>query len=356
MPSLSMATIMSAVFPGKDFISGNWQRLSMVASPYPDALSDISVLDFDEVKNRICSYRGYRLCSVDAVVADRDGHFYFIEFKDAEANPIAQLRKKAFDSLLLFWIAAGQSLSMEDIRGRSSFWYVIPDALQPSAADQLGVLFETDAGEDVQDPLPHQLDSVGQSGLYAEVRTFRTAQFTSALRAINVVGSLPEFIASARRPSGNMRRVGLTCVASLDFKTCVRSFVSLRMDLPFVELMNKRDRLLLYDGYDGETETVTLRHSWNEPYPRMVLATKTFDTLVIWAAALHADRALSDSGGVLNGTVTAEGSPPPICRPQGTSRYVLEFYDACSPYFNKKDGLQLYIDNNLYQKIDVSAG
>ena len=29
--------------------------------------------------------------SVDAVVADRDGHFYFIEFKDVEDNPIAQL-------------------------------------------------------------------------------------------------------------------------------------------------------------------------------------------------------------------------------------------------------------------------
>ena len=351
-----MATIMSAVFLGKDFISDNWQRLPMVASPYPDALPDISVLDFDEVKNHICSYRGYRLCSVDAVVADRDGHFYFIEFKDVEDNPIAQLRKKAFDSLLLFWIAIGQALTMEEIRSRSSFWYVMPDGSQFSESDRLGVLFESDGGDTLAVPQPHQLDAIGASGLYAEVKTLQTAQLLVALQAVNLVGSLRELVSCAGRSGASPRQSVQRHVDSVDFKTSVAPFVSLRMDLPFVELTNRRDRLLLYDGYDGATETVTLRHNWNEPYPRMVLATKTFDTSVIWAAALHADRALSVSGGMLNGIVTEEGNPPPICRPQGTSRYVLEFYDACSPYFNKKDGLQLYIDNNLYQKIDVSVG
>ena len=352
MPSLSMATIMSAVFPGKDFISGNWQRLSIVASPYPDALPDIFVLDFDAVKNRICSYRGYRLCSVDAVVADRDGHFYFIEFKDVEDNPIAQLRKKAFDSLLLFWLAIGQSLTMEDIRSRSSFWYVIPDASCPSESDQLGILFESDGGSTLPVPQPHQLDAVGASGLYAEVKTLQTGQLRVALQTVNLVGSLRELVASAGHsgmcPKQSVRRT----VDSVDFKTSVEPFVSLRMDLPFVELTNRRDRLLLYDGYDKDSETVSLQHYWNEPYPRMSLATKTFDTSIVWAAALHADRPLSVLGGVLSGKVTFIGEPPPVARPANTSAYVLDFYDACSSHFGRKNGLQLYVDNNLYGKIE----
>lgn len=345
---------MGAIFPGKDFVSGKWRPLSAVADPYPDAVPDVPVLDFDAVKNDICRYRGYRLCSVDAVVADCSGHFYFIEFKDVENNPIAQLRKKAFDSLLLFWIAIGQSLSMEEIRGRSSFWYVVPDDSRIDASDQLGVMFELEGGTYVAGPQPYQLGDIGANGLYAEVKTLQTSQFRAALEDVNLVQTLDELVAcSSSSEATNVRQHMVASVDSVDFKTCVKPFVSLRMDLPFVELTNKRDRLLLYDGYDSSSETVTLRYLWNEPYPRMILATKTFDTAIVWAAALHADKSLSDLGGLLNGKVTFIGEPPIVVRPVNTSDFVLDFFDACSPYFDKKNGLQLYEDNNLYKHISV---
>lgn len=342
---------MSAVFPGIDFVSANWRGMATVAAPYPDALPDCGVVDFDGVKNQLCAYRGYRYCSVDALVVGRDGRFYFIEFKDTTDNPIAWLRKKAFDSLLVFGLTVGHALSMEEIRRRAVFIYVTPDGTHMADSDKLGVIFEESAGEAPPDPLPYQLANLRATGLYSDVKSFETAQFLA------FIGSIGDFSADEIKTGAFVTcQLALTChpcvscssLTSRDLKTCVEPLLSLRMDRPFDELTNRRDQLMLADSFTAQTKCVGLHHDWAVGYPIMTLATTAFDSFVICAVAFDPGRSMDDSADAMTLASSFEGVPPLFTRPSHAFQYVYDFYDAYSPKWPVKYGLDLFRDIGFY--------
>ena len=103
-----------------------WAKLNELAAhselgaPFPCNLPAVVACDFDDLKNQCCIHRVGMLCSVDTILLGKDGRIYFIEFKDSSKNPIASLKKKAFDSLSVFWMTIHNikmALSLMDIPG-----------------------------------------------------------------------------------------------------------------------------------------------------------------------------------------------------------------------------------------------
>lgn len=348
---------MGGVLPGKDFASAHWETIADIADPYPDVLPSISALDFDSVKNEICAYRGYRWCSVDAVTIAADGRIWFVEFKDTSDNPVAKLRKKAFDSLLLFWIALGQDFSMEEIRRRAVFCYVEPNGKKARPSDEISAMFQKDAGETPEEPLPCQLGSVATSGLYNEVCAVDTNGFSVIVLnehfAVDLV-DLKQRITPARSFPMNAYRPPLP-VDSVDFKTVVRPIVELRMVDPDLQVEYDRSTLELADRIDEGRSKVTYCHLWTCSYPVMHLATKSFDTFFMWALALHQNETLLSLGNRLLCEVVFDGVAPNLVRRSGAPKFVYDFLDIWLPAYSDRFGLRVHESEALYDLIKVSS-
>jgi len=341
------------VFPGKDFLAGCWSPLGKTAAPFPDELPDCGALGFDAVKTAVCQYRGYLLCSVDAVTVTADGRILFIEFKDAVVDPIAQLRKKAFDSLMLFWIAVGQKMSMEEVRDRAVFCYVVPNQEPEVYSDELAKMFQEEAGEHPAKPLPDQIDDLRLCGLYANVKAMTTRDFIGFLNSEGVATTLSELVVRiGAKCSASLRQYRTPApVCSIDFKTHVLPISELRMSMPYDQIVQDRNPLLLADSYDSTCEKVTFGHSWQQPFAVMRLATKCFDTFLMWSTACHPEQSLDALSGVLTGEVILAGNAPVLTRPSHTSKFVLDFYDAYCKHFDESYGLKVFEDLKLYQKV-----
>lgn len=350
---------MSAPFPDLDFLTGNWRSLNELAcktnEPFPVELPELSALDFDKIKDSVCAYRGWGLCSVDAVTIAEDGRIFFVEFKDTRDNPVAWLRKKGFDSLLLFWIAVGCSLSMEKIRDRVVFCYVYNPETRYD--DEIGKDLQMAEGRRPIASKPDQLDELRNSGLYGEVRHLNPNEFCEMIRGVTVAQSIEElqrFLAVSYQPIRPRLPVPEIDGPSGDFKTCVSPIAELRMPYPFDQKIHKEKGLRAAETYDADAELVSWKHDWNQKYSIMGLMTCCFDSFALWSLAYRSQSPLSEVGKTLNARIEFLGeAPQAIPEPPNTSACAFRhrFWEIYSPHFNNRFGLLVFEQVCIYNHI-----
>lgn len=309
---------MSVPFPDHDFLCGNWRSLDDIArktdGEFPIKLPLLNALDFDKVKDSVCAYRGWGLCSVDVVTIAEDGRIFLIEFKDTRKNPIAWLKKKGFDSLFLFWIVIGQSLSMNEIRDRAVFCYVITPETRYD--DEIYSSLETLAGHRPTVPKPDQLEELKNTGLYGDVRLLEPSEFCSLIQKVGVVQTIDELknrISTAYhlpRPRQSVPQARVD--STTNFKSSVYPIAELRMAYPFdqkIERPKSYEVLRVADAYDAGEEKATWEHDWQQPYPIMALMACCFDTFMLWCLAYHPEDRLNQLGLKLKGLIAFKGKP-----------------------------------------------
>lgn len=351
---------MSAPFPDLDFLTGNWRSLNELArktnEPFPVELPELFALDFDKIKDAVCAYRGWELCSVDAVTIAEDGRIFFVEFKDSSNSPVAWLKKKGFDSLWLFWIAVGCDLSMEEIRNRVVFCYVYsPETRYDDALEQ--DLQQASGGQPIASK-PDQLDELRNSGLYGDVRHLNPNEFCEMIRGVTVaqsIAELQEWLAVSYQPIPPRPSVPGPCCTSGDFRASVFPVAELRMPYPFDTTIHKQKALRVAETYDADAKLVSWKHDWNQKFPIMSLMTCCFDSFAFWALAYHSDRTLSEIGETLNASVELSGVAPrtilePPNTPQDAFRY--RFWEVYSPHFNSRFGLSVFEHEGVYKNIN----
>lgn len=355
---------MSAPFPDHDFLCGSWRPLDGIARKtdggFPVKLPLLNALAFDEVKNSVCAYRGWRLCSVDAVTIAADGRIFLIEFKDTRKNPIAQLKKKGFDSLFLFWTAVGHSLTMNEIRNRAVFCYVTAPEVRYD--DEIHGALEKLAGHRPTVSKPDQLEELRSTGLYGDVRHLGPREFRSMMKDADVVQTIDELRAGVSityhlpRP---MRLVPRVRDDAADFKSSVCSIAELRMAYPFDQKM-KRSRsyevLRVADAYDADDEKVSWVHDWRQPYPAMALMTCCFDTFMLWCLAYHSDARIDRLGSRLKGLIAFKGDPlTTLEEPSraGSCEYRHCFWEVYSQEYAARSryGVSVLEQNGMYGEI-----
>lgn len=354
---------MSTPFPDLDFLTGNWRPLNELArktdEPFPVELPGLSALDFDKIKDSVCAYRGWELCSVDAVTIAEDGRIFFVEFKDTSDNPVAWLKKKGFDSLWLFWIAVGRALSMEEIRNRVVFCYVYNPGTRYD--DALGQDLQQASGGQPIASKPDQLDELRNSGLYGEVRHLSPNEFCELIRGVTVaqsIAELQEWLAVSYLPTPPRPSVPRPCWTSGDFKTSVSPVAELRMPYPFDQTIHKQKVLRAAKTYDADAELVSWKHDWNQDFPVMSLMTCCFDSFALWSLAYRSDRPLSEVGETLNARIEFSGDaqhsiPEPPNTPRDAYRH--RFWEVYSPHFNNKFGLSVFEQVQLYNRINCDS-
>lgn len=351
---------MNAPFPDLDFLNGNWRSLNNLASktnePFPVELPELSALDFDKIKDSVCAYRGWELCSVDAVTIAKDGRIFFVEFKDTSDNPVAWLRKKGFDSLLLFWIAVGRSLSMEVIRDRVVFCYVCNPETRYD--DEFGKDLQMAEGRPPIASKPDQLDELRYSGLYGEVRHLSPNEFCEMISGVTVARSIAElqqWLAMSYQPMRPRPSVPRPCCTSGDFKTCVSHVAELRMLYPFDQTIHRQKALRAAETYDADAELVSWKHDWSQYFPIMSLMTCCFDSFALWSLAFHSDGPLSEAGEILNARIEFSGHAPQVIpEPPNTlaNAYRHRFWEIYSPHFNSRFGLPVLEQECVYKSIN----
>lgn len=351
---------MNAPFPELDFLNGNWRSLNNLASktnePFPVELPELSALDFDKIKDSVCAYRGWELCSVDAVTIAKDGRIFFVEFKDSSDNPVAWLRKKGFDSLLLFWIAVGRSLPMEVIRDRVVFCYVYNPETRYD--DEFGKDLQVAEGRSPIASKPDQLDELRNSGLYGEVRHLSPNEFCEMIRGMTVARSIAElqqWLTVSYQPMRPRPSVPRPCCTSGDFKTCVSPVAELRMPYPFEQTIHKQKALRAAETYDADAERVSWKHDWNQRFPIMSLMTCCFDSFALWSLAFHSDSPLSEAGEILNARIEFSGhAKQSFPEPQNThaNAYLHRFWEIYSSHFNSRFGLPVLEQECVYKSIN----
>ena len=198
-----------------------WQPLTTIAEhkgtgePFPSALPDIAGCDFDAVKRFACKFRLGALKSVDLVMPGLDGKLYFIEFKDAKTDRIAGLRRKAFDSLVVFWLSFGKHMSMDEICANAEFVLVKPDSERKKAPSETFFDELRQGAESLlpipkgsgSEPLELQLRELTVYGLYSQVRIVFASEFGMFWQ--DSIGSCNEtdFVERIARPSILQRKV-----------------------------------------------------------------------------------------------------------------------------------------------------
>lgn len=356
---------MSAPFTDKDFLSGNWQTLDDLArrtdGAFPVAFSSFHALDFDEIKNSVCAYRGWGLCSVDAVTIAEDGRIFLIEFKDTQRNPIAWLRKKGFDSLVIFWLAVGHDLTMEQIRDRAVFCYV--STKEERYDDQIAQDLNELAGEPRTSSMPDQLENLRNSGLYGEVCHFSPEEFGEMIERAGISRSVQELkgrLSLQYRPSLQRPEAPMGDTASSDFKSDVLSLAELRMPCPFDLTAHQKhpaEVLHVAEKYDAGTNMVMWCHDWSLKFPVMNLVSRCFDSFVLWSLSFCPDKKISDLGSVLRAKVSFKGDalesiaePPDV----PSRAYQRRFWEIFSPHYSQKYGLVVHEQECLYGQIDMT--
>ena len=351
---------MSAPFPELNFLNGNWRSLNDLArktsEPFPVELPELSALDFDKIKDFVCAYRGWELCSVDAVTISNDGRIFFVEFKDTSDNPVAWLKKKGFDSLLLFWIAVGRSISMEEIRDRVVFCYVYNPGTRYD--DELGKDLQMAEGRSPIASKPDQLDELRNSGLYGEVCHLSPNEFCEMIRGVTVAQSITElqqWLAVSCQPRLPRPSVPRPYCTSGSFKTCISPVAELRLPYPFDQTIHKQKALRAAETYDADTELVSWKHDWNQKYPIMSLMTCCFDSFALWSLAFHSDSPLFEAGETLNARIEFSGdAPSAFSEPRNTpaNAYLHRFWEIYSSHFNSRFGLLVLEQECVYKSIN----
>lgn len=353
---------MSAPFPDRNFLTGNWRSLNDLAretnAPFPVRLPELFALDFDKIKDLVSAYRGWGLCSVDAVTIAEDGRIILIEFKDTSDSPVAWLKKKGFDSLLLFWIAVGKTLSMDDIRERAVFCYVLNPETRHD--DEFYRNLQAASGISPIASKHDQLDELRNSGLYGDVQEFDPLGFSEMIRTAGVARSIEELqhrLDIRYRPMQPKPPVPEPRSTSGDFKDSVSPVAELRMPYPFdrnLRRKHKEEVLRVAKTYDANAAMMSWGHDWHQDYPLMGLMACCFDTFALWSLAYHSDKCLSELGEELNAQIKFSGvAPQIISEPPNTSAcaYRHRFWDVYSPCFNDRYGLPVLERECLYGHI-----
>ena len=377
-----------------------WQELAAhsrqsdgTTEPFPDELPDGSACDFDALKDELCRLRAGALCSVDAWGMGSDGAFYFIEFKDQEKNTIAQLKKKAFDSLIVFWMTIGKHLSLDEIRARSEFILVKPNAEEKSLeSDKLAVMLN-DLGR-VRVPIPNgfQLEEISGKRMYKKSRSMTTRQFVAFLKKTNLSYgpdgedggwelhgsrmfesgharerscediSLNRILVDARYTM-NKGMVGENfCdddVRAADFRKVVGLLLSRRMMLPLDNsTAQQRGALVPCNAYMSIDKRLVAYQTWKSKYPVSYLANMMFDSFLLWACVFHSDASANTVMRNVSMCVVYDGDITNwVCVSQ--KRYVIDFYNVYKPWFDRQDvdesgrklrfGLRAFVENGFYK-------
>ena len=367
----------------ESILDSSWGRFSDIAkhvgdggTPFPDALPSGAACDFDFVKGLVCRYRVGNLRSVDAVLPGCDGFIYFIEFKDVSDNPIADLKKKAFDSLPVFWISLGRRMSMREICARAIFVYVKPNAELKLPVSDLIVedLFLVQDATSLKPPksfhgnstLNLQLNELRTDGLYHGVIVETAQEFCEKyddrfgrcgksdfmhrlLSGISSdVGDVPE---NDYEPDYTMPLNHILIASRL--RQCglsVEDFCS--DDLEACDFRRKADRLLRKREYDHENaaaqgrgtyycadafrrenETMYAYHNWSVEYPIASAVNKVFDTFLLWAWIYHEGDVVETFERMLGFVMICDGTCPEFRR-HPTQKWLQQFYDVYALWFN----------------------
>jgi len=366
-------------------LHGAWQSLTTIAEhkgtgdPFPSALPDALGCDFDAVKRFVCKFRLGALKSVDMVMPGRNGRFYFVEFKDVQHNRISELRRKAFDSLVVFWLSVGKDLSMDEICANSEFILVKPDSDREKPPSEK--FFEDDLRQDATslsvptgnglEPLELQLQELQSSGLYDNTRvvfasdfhTFwndeiepsdetiflsRLADHSSRISPKAEIQSDNGGTSSERREtlneilSDSRTRHGLPPIDFCDDSIQAKRFLELVFPIlqkreykPEIERRHMTTQLFVADAIQPENNRLFLYLNWNEMASRPLasLVNRVFDGFFLWAWQMFSDRPLNDSLARFSMSAFYDGEPGPFEK-DGKPPWVQQFLEDFLPWFS----------------------
>ena len=364
-------------------LDSSWADISDIArhvgdrgTPFPDRLPAEFACDFDTVKGLVCKYRAGNLRSVDAVLPGCDGYIYFIEFKDVLDNPIADLKKKAFDSLPVFWLSLGRKLSMREICAKAIFVYVKPNSESELPLSDLIAenLFFVEDATSLHPPkslrgnstLNLQLNELRTDGLYHDV-IIETAQefcekyddrfgrcgksafmqrlavgISSGLRNARENDDEPDVAVSLNRIliASRMRQDGLTSedfchddIEACDFRAKADKLLRKRECDHENAAAQGRGTYYCADAFRRENETVYAYHSWGVEYPIATAVNRVFDTFLLWAWIYHEGDAAETLERMLGFVMICDGTCPEFRR-HPTQKWLQQFYDVYTPWFN----------------------
>lgn len=376
-------TARSYLADADSILGSSWARFSDIArhvgdggTPFPDALPAASACDFDHIKGLVCKYRAGNLRSVDAVLPGNDGYIYFIEFKDVSANPIADLKKKAFDSLPIFWLSLGRKMSMREICARAIFVYVKPNSESKLPVSDLIAesLFFVQDVTSLKPPkssrgdstLNLQLNELRMDCLYHDV-IIETAQefcekyddrfgrcdksdFIQRLPlGISSVGwdahendgatdstmSLNRILIDSRTKQGGVSREDFCSddLEACDFGKKADGLLRKREYDHENAAAQGRGTYYCADAFRQENETVYAYHSWSVSYPIATAVNRVFDSFLLWAWIYHEGDAFETVEQRLGFVMISDGVCPEFKR-HPTQKWLQQFYDSYEPWFN----------------------
>ena len=380
-----------------------WNNLNKIAAhvgrvaPFPGELPDAIVCDFDAMKNMCCVHRAGMLASVDTVLVGKDGRLYFVEFKDSVKNPIASLKKKAFDSLSVFWMTLGRNESVASICRRAVFVYVKPDGetqRQPSEMFAENMLFR-DSGM-MMPPTSRNGSIVGdwlndfkEAGLYVEIEILTASEFSANFTLRFETGenvsfyprrsdcdvlpttkhfvekvSLNSLLIKARSDVGGSGADYCDdSVEALDFEKISFELLKNRMYLPDENLLGKRrDMLDVAVAVSGRT--VYAYHNWELiKNPLAHLVNSVFDSSYLVAWIFYPTATFEQSSSILSMVVVYDGDFVELRRSPNVL-WLQNFYDNYIKWFSGemvsaewrdvKFGLACFVSDGLYAKITTT--
>ena len=370
----------------RSILNGAWAACSEIAkhvddggTPFPDPLPDSQACDFDAVKRHVCTYRVGDLHSADAFLPGTDGTLYFVEFKDTYRNPLANLKKKAFDSLPVFWASLGRRLSMRTICARSVFVFVKPvgEGNQPPSEAFAEKLLFKDASRIVppksrydNSTLGLRLDELRQEGLYRDAVVENSTQFCERFRErfgeCSEVALQERISCLADSPSDTIRTPGTgmnglrqgpaslntilktsrarqngpsladfcdDSIPAIDFLQLAAKHLEKREYNPSSPPAEDMGAFFHPDALGTSREELYAYHSWGTRYPLAFLVNKVFDGFLLWAWLCHADCPLDSLLGHLRLVVAFDGDKTDFQRHQ-TQKWLQDFYDVYGKWFH----------------------
>lgn len=378
-----------------------WNNLNKIAAhvgrtaPFPDDLPDVTVCDFDEVKNLCCIHRVGRLCSVDTVLVGKDGRLYFVEFKDSNKNPISNLKKKAFDSLSVFWMTLGRDESIESICSRAVFVYVKPDSEKKTPpSSQLAENFLLNDAKGLTPPkskdgksIEYWLNDFKVTGLYLDVELMTTSDFVKDFPSRFELGEEVSF-APSQTTCSKVRtgfvpatekvflnqlltrdRTEMGCggvdfcdddIEAVNFRDAAGELLKSRMYLPEEDLSGTR-RDMLYVATAFRNEVLYTYHNWERienPLGRLVNC--VFDSAYLAAWIFSPQTTFLQAVENLSAVVTYDGDFVELKRSPNVV-WLQEFYDNFVKWFNRETvsskcpdvefGLGCFVADGLYDNI-----
>ena len=377
-------TVRSYLVDADSILDSSWGTFSDIVkhvgdggTPFPDRLPNKSACDFDSVKNLVCKYRAGNLKSVDAVLPGNDGCIYFVEFKDVSVNPIADLKKKAFDSLPVFWVSLGRRMSMYDICAKAIFVYVKPNSEKELPVSDLlaeKIFFVEDATSLAPPKSYHgdstlnlRLDELRTEGLYSDVivetakdfcekfeERFGTCEKTDFYQRLSMCDandndresrnddgtasaaiSLNRILIASLVRQGGVSNVGFCPddITAVDFRSAVNKLLKKReYDHEYAEARG-RGTYYCADAFRPESEMIYAYHNWSIQYPIAMMVNKVFDSFLLWAWIYHPRMTIENLLRRLGFVVASDGVCPEFTR-HPTQKWLQQFYDVYAPWFN----------------------